>query len=175
MHPNVSASRRQGVTVDQDAQSLKQFISDDADLERLEAILDDFNLFAALRLTSHEIRHSAFLRWIFDPAESHGLGDYPLRLLLKRTSAAVSEASADTPTLFDLDGWDLSDAEVTNEWQNIDLLVRDDANHLVCAIENKIESSEHGNQLKRYRETVDRFFPGYRKVFLFLTPSGEAP
>ncbi len=95
------------VTVDQDLQCLKEFISDDADLEHVEAILNDFNLFAALKLISHEIRHSAFLRWMLDPSESHGLGDYPLRLVLKHVAATSGEGYSESPTLFDLDAWDL--------------------------------------------------------------------
>ena len=54
--------------------SLEQFVYDNPKLERLEATLDDFNPFEALGWTRQELRHSAFLRWILDPTETHGLG-----------------------------------------------------------------------------------------------------
>ena len=59
-----------------DIETLKSFIDDNEDLERLESILDRFNIFESLGLVRQEIRHSAFLRWLLDPSETHGLGDY---------------------------------------------------------------------------------------------------
>ena len=52
--------------------ALERFLQDNPDLERLEAITSDFNPFVAMGWTRHEVRHSAFLRWILDPSESHG-------------------------------------------------------------------------------------------------------
>lgn len=42
---------------------------------------------------------------------------------------------------------------------------------MLC-IENKIDSGEHDNQLVRYRHTIERTFPSYRHVFLYLSPQG---
>ena len=43
-----------------------------ADFDRLEAMLGGFNIFPVLKFEHGEIRHSNFLAWILDPAESHG-------------------------------------------------------------------------------------------------------
>lgn len=158
-----------------DVDALKAFIDVNEDLDRLEAILDRFNLFESLGLVRHEIRHSAFLRWLLDPTETHGLGDYWLRQFLRQVIKAGDEVSSNAPTLFDLDGWSLGKAEVRKEWRNIDLLIFDEEHLFVCAIENKVDSGEHSNQLQRYRGIVEQEFAGYKKAFVFLTKSGDEP
>ena len=159
---------------DDHAHALRSFIDDNEDLERLETLLDQFNLFESLGLVRHEIRHSAFIRWLLDPSETHGLGDYWLRQFLRQ----VIKQSGDIPgsvTLFDLDGWNLGQAEVRREWRNIDLLIVDDDHHFVCAIENKVGSGEGLDQLCRYRKIVESEFAGYKKTLVFLTIAGDAP
>ena len=161
-----------------DVDALKHFIDDNEDLERLETLLDQFNLFEALGLMRQEIRHSAFLRWLLDPSETHGLGDYWLRQFLRQVIKAGEGISDDFLTLFDLDALDLGQAEVRKERRNIDLLILDKKHPkhpFVCVIENKVDSSEHSNQLQRYRSITEQEFPGYKKAFVFLTKSGDEP
>ena len=160
---------------DINVEALKNFIDDNEDLERLEALADRFNMFEALGLVRQEIRHSAFLRWLLDPAEHHGLGDYLLRQFVRQVIKAGEDVPGNTPSLFDLDGWNLARAEVRKEWRHIDLLIVCADQKFVCAIENKIDSGEGPCQLKRYQGIVQQAFPGYQKVFVFLTISGYAP
>ena len=141
----------------------------------METILDRFNLFESLDLVRQEIRHSAFLRWLLDPAETHGQGDYWLRQILWQVIKAGEGIWDNAPSLFDLDGWDLGQAEVRKEWQHIDILILDEGNKFVCAIENKVDSGEAPGQLERYREILNREFGGYRRAFVFLTISGYPP
>ena len=61
---------------------LEDFIADNLDLERLEDMLAEFNVFEMLGIEKNEIRHSAFLAWLLDPNGTHGLGDYFLRRFL---------------------------------------------------------------------------------------------
>jgi hypothetical protein len=158
-----------------DYELLEQFIDDNPELERLEAILDDFNPFVALGWVRQEIRHSAFLRWILDPAETHGLGDYILEKLLKRAAQRSAGTYDDAPSIFDVESWDLRRTEVLAEWQNIDLLIVSDADQFVVAVENKVDTSEHSNQLQRYRKLVEKRFPEYKRMFVYLTVEGEFP
>ena len=62
--------------ISSDLEALRDFICDNSDLERLEDIVDDFNVFSALDIVKSEVRHSAFLAWLLNPSASHGLGDY---------------------------------------------------------------------------------------------------
>mgnify|MGYP001362130547 CR=1 FL=1 len=151
---------------------LEAFVVNNPDLERLEALLAEFNIFEAVGAVRQELRHSDFLAFLLDPTGNHRLGDAFLKRLLKHVLAGVS----DTPVnAVEIDAADLDSAVVQREWQNIDILISDPVNRLVCAIENKIGSAEHSDQLHRYRETVYRHFPATRAIFIFLTPEGDLP
>ena len=158
-----------------DIDALKSFVDDNEDLERLESMLDRFNLFESLGIVRQEIRHSAFLRWILDPTETHGLGDYWLRQFLRKVIKIGEGILNNAPSLFDLDDWNLGRAEVRKEWRNIDILIIDEANRFVCVIENKVDSSQAIGQLRRYWELVEREFEGYKRAYVFLTRVDEKP
>ncbi len=71
--------------------------------------------------------------------------------------------------------WQLDEVEVRREWSNIDILVVDDLNKLAVVVENKIDSSEHSNQLRRYWDLVQRELPHHKILGLYLTPEGDQP
>jgi len=51
-----------------------------------------------------------------------------------------------------------------------------DGQKWVIAVENKVNSKQHGNQLTRYRKIVSRHFPDASlRLFLFLTKNNESP
>jgi PD-(D/E)XK nuclease superfamily len=157
-----------------DKDHLERFVLDNPDLERLEAILGDFNPFVALRWTWQEVRHSQFLRWLLDPQETHGIGEYFLRAFTKRLAAkAIGRSSA--PSVVDLDSWHLSGTEVFTEWNNIDVLARNEEVRFLVVIETKLDSVEHGQQLHRYRRLVESQYPDYSRLFTLLTVEGDAP
>jgi hypothetical protein len=152
-----------------DLKLLEALILENPDLEMLEAHLDEFNIFEALGAVRVELRHSDFLAFLLNPRQNHGLGDVFVKRMLQK---ALSAAQFDTHiTPLDIDTWDLDGLTVQREWQNIDLLLLDE--RLVVIIENKITSSEHSGQLKRYRNTVETHYPGRHLLCLFLTPDGE--
>lgn len=79
------------------------------------------NLFRTLGTSHTELWHSAFLKWLLDPASDHGLGDFPL----KRFLAAVvgqgvrkegHEACALTLDLADIERIDLTTTEFSTEY-----------------------------------------------------------
>lgn len=107
------------------------------------------------------------MRFLLDPGENHGLGDYFLKTLFKK--ALVGSTSQGIGAI-DIDVANLSDAEVERERFQIDVLVHSERGRLVLAIENKVDSDEHGDQLKRYGQSVDQEFPDYCKALIFLTP-----
>lgn len=157
-----------------DRAALESLVVDNPDLERLEALLGQFNVFEVLGAVRHELRHSDFLAFLLDPNQNHGLGDEFARRLLQK--ALVSAGGQPLPvTPIDLDVWDLSELEVRREWQNIDILLLDEEHGLAVIIENKIGSGEHSNQLERYLRTVGQHFPGSKILGLYLTPEGDRP
>ncbi len=155
-------------------ENLEKFIYENQDLESLEEMTDEFNIFTALNIRNDEVKHSNFLFWLLNPGENHGMGDYFLKAFILRcvSNATVTKENL---SIIDVDSWELSDAEVIREWRNIDILIRSESNKFICIIENKVRSSEHGNQLTRYQELITREFPDYIPIFIYLTIDGEYP
>jgi len=155
---------------------LENFILNNPDLEKIELMLSDFNLFETLCLVNTEIRHSNVLAWLLDPNQNHGIGPYFLNQFLKRF-ISDHKADIDFINVFDIELFDFSDVEVRREWRNIDILIiiKEEKKNLVVAIENKIRSSEHGKQLETYRNVVENEFQDYDKILIYLTPEGAIP
>jgi hypothetical protein len=152
------------------------------ELSELEALLSRFNIFRVLRASRHEIRHSNMLAWLLTPDETHGLGDRFFRRWLMQI---VHSADDDTkrrlllPSPIEIDALDIESVEVARERENIDLLLVVHAINgslwTIC-IENKVESTQHSNQLRRYKEIVERAYPqAEERLFVFLTKNEEEP
>jgi PD-(D/E)XK nuclease superfamily protein len=140
----------------------------DPDFETLELKMREPNIFRALAVERHEIRHSNFFAFLLDPRENHGLGEILLRKFLRDI---FSDRRADDRTLFDADLMDFRQVDIRREWKNIDILIEFPAD--VIAVESKVDSSEHSQQLKRYKAIVDNEFSNKRRHFVFLTPFGS--
>lgn len=158
-----------------DVKTLEEFLCKNPELEKLEDLIEDFNIFTALSFVNEEIRHSRFLTWLMDPSESHGVGNYFLTSFLKEISVKGNSLGLSVPSVFEIDDWPLGDVEVLREWKKIDILIKYDAHKFVCAIENKVRSGEHSDQLRRYKDVVEKEYPEYRKIFIYLTIEGEEP
>ena len=144
------------------------------DLLALEEQIGRFNIFDALSIARVEIRHSNYLAWILTPGESHGQGDLFLKSLLMDILRRARQAGVTPPVSpVELDGADLKGVEIRREWRNIDMLITCDEPRFVIAIENKVDSGEHSNQLQRYEDTVAAEFPDAKRLFVFLTPEGD--
>ena len=155
-----------------DRAALERFVIDNQDFERLEGLLGEFNLFEAIGAVRQELRHSDTLRFLFDPLAPHGIGPAFLSRFLK--SALAGTSGLDLGPV-EVDVSDLTATQVIREWRNIDILLLNDEARFAVAIENKIGTGEHSNQLARYRETLAAEFPDHRRVHLFLTPDGDRP
>lgn len=150
---------------------LERFIYDNPELEKLEAVIDQFNIFSSLGIINQEIRHSNFLAWLLDPSETHNLSDYFTNLFLKLALKSGNTKNTDL-NIFDIETFDLTDIKVYREWHNIDVLLVDESNQFVCVIENKIDSTEHSEQLSKYRNVMEHHFKNYKKIFIYLTVHG---
>lgn len=149
---------------------LEDFVIDNEELEILEDSLSEFNLFEAIRAVRRELRHSDFLAFLLDPRESHNLRSYPLKALLKNI---VQKTDGEGISVIDVDIADLHDVVVFREWRNIDIVIASKESNLILAIENKVDSTEHSNQLERYQQIIEEGYPDYNKLYAYLTPSGE--
>lgn len=156
--------------------ALERFVVDNDELLELEERIGRFNIFDALRIVDREVKHSDFLAWLLDPRESHGQSGLFLRAILMDLFKSARENGFSCPASpIELDGEELRGVEVRREWRNIDLLIRCDQPRFVVAVENKIKSGEHSNQLSRYQETVRAEFGGVASMYVFLTVEGDDP
>lgn len=154
--------------------ALTAFCVNNPELDQLESMLAEFNIFEAAGLTREEIRHSRFLSFLLDPRGAHGLGElFATRLL----QAAVHGRSPEEVgvTSLDLELMDLGDLQVACEVQRIDILMLSEANRFAVVIENKVGTSEHSNQLPRYLTAVEAMRPGWRVLPVLLSPFGAEP
>ena len=154
-------------------EALIAFTEDNPELARLESLLTRFNLFEAVGVVRHELRHSDFLAYLLDPSRSHGLGSLFLREFLQAVQLTAETESA--LALLNLDALDFRQAYVLREWHYVDILVIDSANQLAVIIENKIGTSEHSDQLNRYYTDFVLHYPDYTPIALYLTPDGDEP
>lgn len=157
-----------------DIDSLTSFCVQNEELNRLGAMLSEFNVFEAAGLSRDELKHSKFLSFLLSPSETHHLGDAFLRRFLQL--ALKDSPNADLPiTALNVELWDLTDTEVRTEWANIDVLVLNHSHKLAVIIENKVGTGEHSDQLNRYHTLIDSQFEGWKTVPIFLSPFGAAP
>lgn len=155
-----------------DEKVLQEFLLDIECLDELLPWTGKFNLFDVLKVSRTEIRHSNMLAWLMDPNENHGLGDAFLKGILQRLMENDLDGKYDVFKILLSDMYSFS---VYREWKNIDILLTSSEEKILVAIENKIGSHEHSNQLSRYREILETDFKDYKRVYVFLTPDGEEP
>jgi hypothetical protein len=156
--------------------ALSNLVVNCPELTEVERLLGRFNLFRVLKFEEGEIRHSNVLGWLLDPKESHGLGDLFLRRFLMLCLNDSESGHCDLDPV-EVDSAEIRSVEVLREWQNIDVTIRiqtADGNWVV-AIENKVNSQQHSNQLTRYRKVIEESFPDEKKMFLFLCKNREEP
>ena len=157
---------------------LEAFVVDNEPLQRLESRIGRFNIFDALGIVHQELRHSNFLAWLLDPAESHGQGGLFLRAFLMDLLRQTPPGEQRLFSPVYLDGAELRGVEVRREWRNIDLLITCEEPSFVIAIENKVNSGEHSDQLNRYRKIIQgatELSKFDRPQYVFLTRRGDEP
>lgn len=143
-------------------------LGQEPDLAELGRQLAEFNLFRLLDIVGDEEKHSRVLAWLLNPRGNHQLGYAFLKGFLAATTG------------LELSGADLSAVEVRREWRNrvngewgfLDILILDEGNQRLCAIENKVWTGEHSRQLTRYRRALEIRYRNYDRHYIFLSPRG---
>lgn len=156
----------------EEEKALQGFLLDIECLDELLPWTGKFNLFDVLKVSRTEIRHSNMLGWLLNPNENHGLGDSFLRGILQTLIENDVDEKYD---VFQILLADLYSFFVYREWKNIDILLTSSEEKIVIAIENKVGSHEHSDQLNRYRKILETDFKDYKRMYVFLTPDGELP
>jgi hypothetical protein len=116
--------------------SLEDFILDGLDLERLEHLLAEPNIFEALGAVRSELRPSSFLAYLLDRSENYGLGDVFRRRFLLRSLAIRSQEGAEIGPI-EIGTMDFGGAAVWRERDNVDVLIKSETNKFFPLIKNK--------------------------------------
>lgn len=153
-------------------QALKDFLLDIECLEELAPWISKSNIFDILKISKKEIKHSNMLGWLFNATESHGMGDKFISLFMQ---TLVSTNQIPNTRILDYLLLDFYSFSVYREQKNIDILLVSHKEKITIAIENKVFSHEHDNQLNRYRKQLEETYPDYQRIYIYLTPDGESP
>lgn len=153
---------------------LKKLILDDNFTSVQNMVNEEVNLMNILRISHKELQHSNFLAWLFDPKETHGLGDYFLKEFIKlyyKENEYQNLGNTDKNlSVFDFVRLDFSDIEIKREHKNIDLLILSEKNKFCILIENKIFASESKGQLTKYRKQIEKDYPDFKyKIYIYLS------
>lgn len=150
---------------------LLNFLLDIDCLTKINSYASKVNIFNILKTEHTEIRHSNMLAWLLNANEKHGLGDLFIRNFL-------NEIIKENPEKFDcinlskllLDS--VNNFTIYREYLHIDILLVNNQTKQLIAIENKIYSTQHDDQLNKYKAQLDLKYPEYKdKILLYLTPN----
>jgi len=161
-----------------DVEVVKNFIYDTnvhKILSDLNNSVMDFNILEIVGMGTQEIKHSNILAWMFGDNE-HQLG-YKILLdfLLYVSEENVNTDNYELLKEYILLSENEKNIKIYREKDNIDLLMVDDSNKFVIAIENKLHHLETKDQLQTYENKVNSKYKNYNKIFIFLTIFLEEP
>ena len=124
-------------------------------ISQVEEINQSFNIFKILKLQEYEVRHSAFLSWLFNPKGSHGLGQNFANKFFHECfgDSFDGDCSTITSVKTEVAIAGKKQKEQGNDRRRIDILIEGDK--FTCTIENKYGSSEHEKQCLAYREYIE--------------------
>ena len=113
--------------------------------------------------------HSKMISWLLNPSAHHQQARHFIVALLSSTLAPPGLLNADWSSAQALQEWR---NEVDEQWGYLDILILDRDHQNLIAIENKVFSQEHSNQLTRYRCALADAYPDFARHHIFLSPGG---
>ena len=162
--------------------ALRALEEDAPELERIEGLLDRFNVFeTTARFDKNEVMHSNLLASLLDPKRTGVLGERLIRELLRETLDAGRKTLPPSTfgdlgrVLENLDSRNFGNTLVRREYHHVDVLLTNEKHTLAVIIENKIWASEGPSQLDWYDRIIRHIHPGWDVHRVFLSPSGFTP
>jgi hypothetical protein len=159
-----------------DLEALRALQTDASELERVEELLDRFNVFEAIGFIGREVMHSRFLAFLLDPKRNHGLGDLFLEGFLRKCTESPDGSSL---SLGDLQGGDLERTTVRTEVHTGD-------GRIVILLLNVTGPLRRPNLVLHYHRPLhgllDKYYGFTKKTYsdwqilgVYLTPFGSLP
>jgi len=161
--------------------------------QQLKAYYAKTTIFNVFGIERNENRFSAFLCWLLNPSGSHGLGDEPVKKLLRlyASKTTMPEAESNYLTMLLTGDYDVEMTDIGTEathpakdddnkvmpyrmdiWATFLLRDRTSAvTPVAMVVENMVYSKEGKDQTKRYHQIIEQVCRDGRKpVELFLSP-----
>ena len=177
----------------QELQELKRRFDElSVELEKMrEPRRKGLNIFSMVGLVRQETKHSFFLSNLLKVDNQLGFGKKPIEQLCNaiwRYNHNQNECILKNRGFTSFN--ELKDAFVTDDLQVIrekyssdmsgkksyrDITIVSEKNKSVMVIENKTDSTTHDDQLVKYEDAVNKEYPEYKKVYVYLTLYGEKP
>jgi len=144
------------------------------EIAKLNQAGEFFNILSVIGLKTEEVRlHSAFIAELLNPVGSHGQKEVFLKLLLDVLDDNELNKflpSKDTKVYVEFP----IGRKSYDDGGRIDILIKDDKQKVIIAIENKIYAGDQDNQLFRYRNYLNKQKYKTSKL-LYLTLDGHKP
>lgn len=147
----------------------------------INAGFNNYNVFDILNINRQELRHSDFLAFLFDPSKSGDIGRQFLKNFLALLTKEVNSGLDFYTMLYgNIENVNVN-REVFIEDGRIDILIdmeisKEKSEKLLIAIENKVDSTEHDNQLTKYKTFLfSQKYESYKKILLLLSPAKTNP
>lgn len=116
----------------------------------LQSDLERPNIFVFMRNLSYEIRHSNFVCWLIDESETHGQKKLFIQSLLSNISIEYhADSTYRVDSEVDINAHVSAVDAKDNDGGRIDIVL-ESLEHVII-IENKTQSKDSHNQLKKYR------------------------
>lgn len=168
-------------------------MSEEIETKALEKIQElayrkELNVFKVLKNADHEIRHSSFLAWLFDPEENHGFGSEFAVEFFYNAFKVKGYTRADWAKRFGHENFNslhykngepdtyiatevpvrIYDKDGKIKKGRIDIFVK--GTNFTCTIENKTYSDEHDDQLNTYKSFINNKYEDkdYENFFIYL-------
>ena len=150
--------------------------------KKLAAYEPPFNPFEIAGVTHRELTHSSVLAWLLRDRANR---EFRQRFVAWIRDRIVAEEEKTN------DDWDkfvvpknpedsslkpkIVRTEKGDKTSRIDVFAHFESLKLVIGIEVKVWAGEQDEQVKRYQELLCKDYPGYKKLVVFLTPTGWEP
>ncbi len=135
---------------------------------------ENFNVFKILKLTTNELRHSAFIAELLNPNGNHGQKDVFLKLFLEQIN--IPDFSFNTESANAISEYDIGTINKDKtEGGRIDILIIDKHYKKSIIIENKIYAPDQNNQIERYYNYAIKKFSNFLIIYLTLDDNRKPP
>lgn len=158
------------------------------------------NAFRAIGMVSQEVKHSAFIAWLFNPTSPHNLYKEVLKWFLEElynydsvgssSGTVIAKSNKDilknyfatlndfTELLNDNDISVATEVVICDKENRLDLLVTFREHQTVIVIENKVFAKLGNDQLERYENELQKNLSPYKqfkKIYVYLRNDNSLP